>query len=134
MSNDLTLVQVNHIFSDIGGKICDAFEMAGDCQIVKDRINRFRVLADILLECCDAFLLQAIMFGFEVPIGFGVSGQEILDFVEVIGTRRVGQVFEGQRRFPLAARLPDRHRTEAEAIRSAFTLGCISSDLQAIGL
>lgn len=51
---------------------------------------------------------------------FGVSGQEILDFVEVIGTRRVGQVFEGQRRFPLAVRLPDRHRTEAEAIRSTL--------------
>jgi len=50
----------------------------------------------------------------------GVSSREILDFVEVIGTRRVGLIFEGQRRFPLVVRLPDRHRTEIEAIRSSL--------------
>lgn len=50
----------------------------------------------------------------------GVSGREVLEFVEVIGTRRVGEVFEGQRKFPLAVRLPDSHRGDAEALRAAL--------------
>lgn len=50
----------------------------------------------------------------------GVSGREVLEFVEVIGTRRVGEVFEGQRKFPLAVRLPDSHRGDADALRAAL--------------
>lgn len=50
----------------------------------------------------------------------GVSGREVLEFVEVIGTRRVGEVFEGQRKFPLAVRLPDSHRGDVDALRAAL--------------
>jgi heavy metal efflux system protein len=50
----------------------------------------------------------------------GISGREVLDFVEVIGARRVGDIFEGQRRFPLAVRLPDTHRTDPEALRATL--------------
>ncbi len=47
---------------------------------------------------------------------FGISGREVLDFVEVVGSRKVGEVFEGQRKFPLSVRLPDRHRSDAQAL------------------
>jgi len=50
----------------------------------------------------------------------GVSGREVLDFVEVIGPRKVGEVFEGQRKFPLAVRLPDGHRSDPEALRATL--------------
>ena len=50
----------------------------------------------------------------------GVSGKEVLEFVEVIGTRRVGEVFEGQRKFPLAVRLADIYRSDANALRAAL--------------
>lgn len=50
----------------------------------------------------------------------GVSGREVLELVEVIGTRRVGEVFEGQRKFPLAVRLPDSYRRDANTLRSAL--------------
>ncbi len=50
----------------------------------------------------------------------GVSTKEVLDFVETIGVRRVGDVFEGQRKFPLAVRLPDSHRTDPETLRSTL--------------
>lgn len=50
----------------------------------------------------------------------GVSGREVLEFVEVIGTRRVGEVFEGQRKFPLAVRLPDTHRSDPETLRASL--------------
>ena len=50
----------------------------------------------------------------------GVSSREVLEFVEVIGTRRVGEVFEGQRKFPLAVRLDDSYRSDADALRAAL--------------
>ena len=50
----------------------------------------------------------------------GVSGKEVLEFVEVIGTRRVGEIYEGQRKFPLAVRLDDSYRTDANTLRAAL--------------
>ncbi|MCA9629786.1 MAG: efflux RND transporter permease subunit, partial [Myxococcales bacterium] len=47
---------------------------------------------------------------------YGVASREVLDFVEAIGGIRVGEVFEGQRVFPLVVRLPDRFRTDRDAI------------------
>lgn len=46
----------------------------------------------------------------------GISSREVLDFVEVVGSRQVGEVVEGQRKFPLAVRLPDRHRSDVQAL------------------
>lgn len=50
----------------------------------------------------------------------GVSVREVLELVEAVGTRRVGEVFEGQRKFPLAVRLPDIHRSDADALRATL--------------
>lgn len=47
---------------------------------------------------------------------YGVPAQAVLDLVECIGSKPVGEVVEGQYRFPLALRLPDRHRADPEAI------------------
>ena len=47
---------------------------------------------------------------------YGVAAGEVLDFVEAIGGIHVGEVFEGQRVFPLVVRLPDRFRTDPDAI------------------
>lgn len=47
---------------------------------------------------------------------YGVASSEVLGVVEAIGGIRVGEVFEGQRVFPLVVRLPDRFREDAEAV------------------
>ncbi|MBM3998571.1 MAG: efflux RND transporter permease subunit [Planctomycetes bacterium] len=47
---------------------------------------------------------------------YGVPAQTILDLIQSIGTLPVGEVVEGQLRFPLAVRLPERMRTSAEAM------------------
>ncbi len=47
---------------------------------------------------------------------FGVPTRSVLNLVEAVGTRRVGEVREGQRRFPLVVRLPDRQRTDPDAL------------------
>lgn len=47
---------------------------------------------------------------------YGISARAVLDVVESIGSKVVGQVVEGQLRFPLVARLPDSMREDPEAI------------------
>jgi cobalt-zinc-cadmium resistance protein CzcA len=48
---------------------------------------------------------------------FGVNARQVLDVVEAIGGVEVDQVFEGQRRFPLRARIAPKWRTSLEQIR-----------------
>jgi cobalt-zinc-cadmium resistance protein CzcA len=47
---------------------------------------------------------------------YGVPAQTVLDLIQSIGTLPVGEVVEGQLRFPLAVRLPERMRASSEAI------------------
>jgi cobalt-zinc-cadmium resistance protein CzcA len=47
---------------------------------------------------------------------FGVPTRNVLNVIEAVGTKKVGEVREGQRRFPLVVRLPDRQRTDPEAL------------------
>jgi cobalt-zinc-cadmium resistance protein CzcA len=50
----------------------------------------------------------------------GVAAADVLAFVEAVGGVHVGEVFEGQRRFDLVARLPDRLRRDAGALESTL--------------
>ncbi|MBS0204115.1 MAG: efflux RND transporter permease subunit [Planctomycetes bacterium] len=47
---------------------------------------------------------------------YGISAEAVLDVVESIGSKVIGEVVEGQLRFPLVARLPDSMREDPEAI------------------
>jgi cobalt-zinc-cadmium resistance protein CzcA len=46
----------------------------------------------------------------------GIAAGEVMEIVEAIGSKDLGEVVEGQLRFPLVVRLPDRYRQNAEAI------------------
>ncbi len=46
----------------------------------------------------------------------GIPAQQVLDFVEAVGGRTVGSIFEGQRNFDLVVRLPDEHRRDPEVL------------------
>src|SRR6185312_15461319 len=47
---------------------------------------------------------------------YGVPGKAVLDLVESIGSKPLGEVVEGQLRFPLVVRLPEELRASPEAI------------------
>ena len=47
---------------------------------------------------------------------YGVPAQTVLDLVESLGTLDVGEVFEGQLRFPLVIRLPEKARANPAVI------------------
>ncbi len=46
----------------------------------------------------------------------GVPARAVLDLVESIGSKPLGEVVEGQLRFPLVVRVPDMYRTDPQAI------------------
>jgi cobalt-zinc-cadmium resistance protein CzcA len=50
----------------------------------------------------------------------GVPTRNVLNVVEAVGTKRVGEIREGQRRFPLVVRLPDRQRTDPDALAATL--------------
>jgi cobalt-zinc-cadmium resistance protein CzcA len=51
---------------------------------------------------------------------FGVPTRNVLNVVEAVGTKKVGEIREGQRRFPLVVRLPDRQRTDPDALANTL--------------
>lgn len=51
---------------------------------------------------------------------YGVAVRNILNVVEAVGGRKVGEIREGQRRFPLVVRMPDRLRTDPDALASTL--------------
>lgn len=50
----------------------------------------------------------------------GIPTRNVLNVVEAVGSRRVGDVREGQRRFPLVVRLPDKQRTDPAALAATL--------------
>ena len=51
---------------------------------------------------------------------YGVPTRNVLNVIEAVGTKQVGDVREGQRRFPLAVRLSDKQRTDPEALANTL--------------
>ncbi|MBY0524423.1 MAG: CusA/CzcA family heavy metal efflux RND transporter [Gemmataceae bacterium] len=49
---------------------------------------------------------------------YGVPAKSVLDIVESIGSKPLGEVVEGQLRFPLVVRLPEKHRASKESIEA----------------
>lgn len=49
---------------------------------------------------------------------YGIPARAVLDLIESIGTKPLGEVVDGQYRFPLVARLPDSWRESPEAVGS----------------
>jgi cobalt-zinc-cadmium resistance protein CzcA len=49
---------------------------------------------------------------------YGIPANTVLRLVEALGSFHVGEVYEGQLRFPLVIRLPEKARADADAIRS----------------
>jgi cobalt-zinc-cadmium resistance protein CzcA len=47
---------------------------------------------------------------------YGVSAKQVLNIVESLGSFQLGEIYEGQLRFPLVARLPESLRRSPEAI------------------
>ncbi len=50
----------------------------------------------------------------------GLPARDVLSVVEALAGKHLGEIREGQRRFPLVARLPDRQRTDVDALATTL--------------
>jgi len=81
-------------------------------------INRIPGSADVAVEQITGQPVLQIKLNQEQLARFGVPAKVVTDVIESIGSKRVGEILEGQMRFPLVLRLPESMRNGSEAIGS----------------
>jgi len=59
----------------------------------------------------------------------GIPAKTVLALIESLGSKHVGEVYEGQLRFPLVIRLPEKARANAEAIKSILVATPIGENI-----
>jgi len=92
-------------------------ELSGQVQVV---LAGIRGAADITSEQLTGQPVLQVKIDSPALARYGVPRRHVLNVVEAVGTKRVGEVREGQRRFPLVVRLPDRQRTDPEALAATL--------------
>jgi cobalt-zinc-cadmium resistance protein CzcA len=110
------------IRSDIGLKIYgDDLEqlrlLSDEVQKVLGAING---VGEVTGEQLTGQLILQVRMDQQAIARYGVPTRNVMNVVEAVGTKRVGEVREGQRRFPLVVRLPDRQRTDPEALAATL--------------
>jgi cobalt-zinc-cadmium resistance protein CzcA len=79
-------------------------------------LNTVPGAADVAAEQVSGQPVLQIKVNQEQIARYGISAEAVLDVVEAIGARQVGEVLEGEYRFPLVIRLPDEFRNSPEAV------------------
>ncbi|MHB8764598.1 MAG: efflux RND transporter permease subunit [Deferrisomatales bacterium] len=72
--------------------------------------------ADVLTEQLTGQPLIQVEVDREALARHGIAAREMLDVVAALGTLKVGELQEGERRFPIAVRLHDRYRLDEASI------------------
>ncbi len=106
------------IRSDLGVKIFgDDFAQLKELgQKVSDVLKRIPGAADVTVEQVTGQPLLEIRVRREELARFGVPAADVLDFVATIGNVPVGEIRQGQVRFPLTVRWPDEFRSDPERV------------------
>ena len=64
----------------------------------------------------------------------GIASDRVLEMVDAVGGIAVGEILEGERRFPLVVRLPDRFRQDPQALSSVLIPTVEGSTLPLVSL
>jgi len=106
------------IRSDLGVKIFgpDLDELAERAQQAQQILETVPGAGDVSVEQLTGQSILAIEVDQDAIARHGVPARHVLEFVEAIGGTPVGEVRIGERRFPLAIRLPDRFREDTRAL------------------
>ncbi len=107
------------IRSDVGIKIFgDDFEQLRDkADEIRRAVEQIPGAADVTVEQLTGQAMLTIDVDRQAAGRYGIPTGEILEVVESLGTRKIGQVIEGQRRFDLALRLADDARGSVDRMR-----------------
>jgi len=106
------------IRSDLGVKIFgpDLDALALRAQETQQIIETIPGAADVSVEQLTGQPILRVDVDQEAIARYGVPARHVLEFVEAIGGTQVGEVRLGERRFPLAIRMPDRFRGDTRLL------------------
>ena len=109
---------ISGIRSDVAVKLFgDEFDVLVDTAEEIERVLRsIDGNADVAVEQITGQPVLQIKVKQDEIARYGVSAKQVLDLVESLGTFELGEVFEGQLRFPLIVRLPEDIRASPAAI------------------
>lgn len=106
------------IRSDIGVKL-----FGEDLQLLKDKAREIEKAvkavpgaADVSVEQVTGQPLLQVEVDRDAVARYGIPAGEVLEVVEALGGKKVGEMQEADRRFPVAVRVADGYRTDAEAL------------------
>jgi cobalt-zinc-cadmium resistance protein CzcA len=109
---------ISGVRSDVAVKLFgDDFDVLVDkAEEIEKVLRSIEGSADVAVEQVTGQPVLQIHVKQDEIARYGVSAKQVLDLVESLGSFRLGEVFEGQLRFPLVVRLPERMRASPEAI------------------
>jgi cobalt-zinc-cadmium resistance protein CzcA len=104
--------------SDVAVKLFgdDFATLKGKSREIERLIRETRGSADVFAEQVTGQPTLEIDVDREAIARHGINARDVLDAVEALGTRKVGDMQEGDRRFPIAVRLDDSYREDAAAV------------------
>jgi len=109
---------VSGVRADLGIKLFgDDFDvLVKTAQQIQRIVSSIDGAAAVAVEQVTGQPMLQIKVNQEQVARYGVSVQTVLDLVESIGSKPVGDIVEGQFRFPLIVRLPEEFRSSPQAI------------------
>ncbi len=110
------------IRSDIGIKIYgdDLTELRRLGAAVQDALGRIRGANESSVEQLTGQPVLQVKVDSEATARLGVATRNVLNVVEMVGSKKIGDVREGQRRFSLVMRLPDAQRSEPDTLAATL--------------
>jgi cobalt-zinc-cadmium resistance protein CzcA len=113
---------ISGIRSDLGVKLFgDDFD---ELVRISDEIQRVLLgvsgASDIAVDQLTGQPKLTVKIDQEAIARHGVPAKHVLEFVEAVGGRHSGEVYEGQRRFDLVVRLPDEHRQREDVLANTI--------------
>jgi cobalt-zinc-cadmium resistance protein CzcA len=111
---------VSGVRSDLGIKLYgDDFDvLTAEAAKIQAVLQTIPGAADVAVEQITGQPVLQVRIRQDEIARYGIPAKTVLDLVHSIGTLDVGEVVEGQLRFPLVVRLPEKWRSSPEAIAS----------------
>ncbi|MFO0918949.1 MAG: CusA/CzcA family heavy metal efflux RND transporter [Planctomycetaceae bacterium] len=109
---------VSGVRADLGVKLFgDDFDvLVKKGQEIQSILNSIPGAADVAVEQVTGQPMLQIRVNQDQVARYGVSARSVLDLVESLGSKPLGEVVEGQLRFPLIVRLPEQYRASPQTI------------------
>ncbi len=109
---------ISGVRSDVAVKLFgDDFEtLKAKAREIEGVMRAVRGAADVVTEQVTGQPILQIEVDRDAIARHGIPARDVLDAIEALGTREVGTIQEGDRRFPITVRLDERYRADAASV------------------